>query len=254
MPKITGKPTKGSSRSDGLASKTVTLTNRGTAGLLNKLSEAAVKKAASDGKLVEASSLGASIAAEIAAAKKNRIAGSLRVLILPIESLTPDPQNARLHPTENLEAIRLSLARYGQLKPIVARRKGKVVLAGNGTLEAAKSLGWTQIAVSLVDLDDVAASGYAIADNRTAELAKWDLEIVARLERLQAQAGKPMPGWTADEIIGLRIAGWVEPPEEFPEVDESIEVEHQCPRCGYRFSGGATPAKGSANGDGEDDG
>ena len=30
----------------------------------------------------------------------------------------------------------------------------------------------------------------------------------------------------------------VEPPDDFKEFDESIEIEHECPRCGYKFSGG----------------
>jgi len=59
-----------------------------------------------------------------------------------------------------------------------------VVVAGNGTLEAAKSLGWTEIAAVTTNLQGAEARGFAIADNRTAELAEWD--VVRLSEELQA--------------------------------------------------------------------
>ena len=94
-----------------------------------------------------------------------------------ISSLVFDPVNARKHDSRNLEAIKGSLTRFGQQKPIVVDAKG-VVLAGNGTLAAAKALGWTDIWVKVSDLDTVNASAYSLADNRTAELAEWDDEIL----------------------------------------------------------------------------
>jgi len=63
-----------------------------------------------------------------------------------------------------------------------------VVLAGNGTLEAARSLGWTEIEVAEVpdDWDNDTAKAYALADNRTAELAEWDeSELAKQLLELQ---------------------------------------------------------------------
>ena len=91
-----------------------------------------------------------------------------------IASLSLDPKNARKHSDKNLSAIAASLNKFGQRKPIVVHNG--VVLAGNGTLEAAKSLGWTDIDVSEVpsDWDLDTAKAYALADNRTAELAEWD--------------------------------------------------------------------------------
>ena len=93
---------------------------------------------------------------------------------VPITSLSLDPNNARKHSERNLSAIAESLKQFGQRKPIVVHRG--VVIAGNGTLEAAKSLGWSEIAIAEVpdDWDVEKAKAYALADNRTAELAEWD--------------------------------------------------------------------------------
>jgi hypothetical protein len=86
-----------------------------------------------------------------------------------------------------------------------------VVVAGNGTLQAAKELGWTKIAATIETMTDVEAVGYGLADNRTAELAKWDFRIVATLDKL-LQEGKESPiGFTSDELQVLRQAVWVAP-------------------------------------------
>ena len=116
------------------------------------------------------------------------IVEALRALAVPITRLVPDPANARTHDERNLDAIRGSLAAYGQRKPVVVNRRTGVVEAGNGTLRAALSLGWTHLAAVFVDDDPVTATGFAIADNRTAELAGWD---EATLQKLLADIEPP---------------------------------------------------------------
>ena len=63
-------------------------------------------------------------------------------------------------------------------KPIVVD-SSNVVRAGNGTLAAATALGWESINVVQTDLQGSEATAYAIADNRTAELADWDESVLA---------------------------------------------------------------------------
>ena len=99
---------------------------------------------------------------------------------LRIADLTPDPQNARQHDDKNLKAIMGSLKEFGQRKPIVITEAG-VIVAGNGTVEAAKRLGWLDIEVVKVPSDwtDAQVKAFAIADNRTAELANWNTEVLS---------------------------------------------------------------------------
>jgi hypothetical protein len=93
-----------------------------------------------------------------------------------LSDLKLDPKNARKHPKRSIEAIAASLSKFGQQKPIVALKDGTVI-AGNGTLEAARSLGWASVAC--VTFDDVRkAKAYAIADNRSAELSEWNDEAL----------------------------------------------------------------------------
>jgi ParB-like chromosome segregation protein Spo0J len=97
----------------------------------------------------------------------------MNVIKVPISQLVNDPNNARKHGTKNLSAIKGSLAKFGQQKPIVIDAKN-VVIAGNGTLEAAKQLGWTHINAVVTELDDLGKMAFALADNKTSELAEWD--------------------------------------------------------------------------------
>jgi DNA modification methylase len=100
-----------------------------------------------------------------------------------VASLLFDPANVRKHGERNLDSIKSSLARFGQQKPIVVDADG-IVRAGNGTLMAAKALGWDEIEIVRTNLRGSEATAYAIADNRTAELAEWD--EVALAEQLAA--------------------------------------------------------------------
>jgi ParB-like chromosome segregation protein Spo0J len=95
-----------------------------------------------------------------------------------IASLSPDPANARKHNERNLEQIKASLRRFGQQKPIVIDA-ANVVRAGNGTLAAARALGWTTILAVRSELPRGELTAYAIVDNRSAELAEWDNEILS---------------------------------------------------------------------------
>lgn len=99
---------------------------------------------------------------------------SLLGLRKPLSELKTDPKNARKHPKRSIEAITASLSRFGQQKPIVILEDGTVI-AGNGTLEAARDLGWGSLAV-VSFTDSRKARAYALADNRSAELSEWDTE------------------------------------------------------------------------------
>ena len=121
-----------------------------------------------------------------------------------IKDLTLDPRNARTHSQKNLDAITNSLVKFGQRKPIVVSGDG-VVLAGNGTLEAAKGLKWDYIDVAVApqDWDENTARAYALADNRTAELADWDQTVLTEqlLELHDAEFDIEALGFEMPQVI-----------------------------------------------------
>jgi hypothetical protein len=137
------------------------------------------------------------------AKKHAHIAEPLRKLAVPISELHPDPSNARRHGQRNLDAIQASLAAFGQRKPLVVQREGMIVRAGNGTLAAAQALGWDHIAAVVIDEDSAQAVQFAIADNRTAELAEWDDETLATLLDGMDEPTRDMLAFDEKELAGL---------------------------------------------------
>jgi ParB-like chromosome segregation protein Spo0J len=103
----------------------------------------------------------------------------LVVETISIDDLELDPNNARKHSEKNINAICESLTQFGQRKPIVINADD-VVIAGNGTVEAARKLGIKTLEIVRVPANwsEEKIKAYALADNRTAELASWDAEIL----------------------------------------------------------------------------
>ena len=121
----------------------------------------------------------------------------MKLTTTKITELSLDPSNVRKHGRKNLDAIKASLRKFGQQKPIVVDAKG-IVIAGNGTLTAAQELGWTEIDIIRTQLEGVEATMFAIADNRTAELAEWEDHLGDVLKSL-ANAGEDLGGLGYDQ-------------------------------------------------------
>ena len=160
---------------------------------------------------------------------------------VPIDSVKLDPANVRRHGEKNLSAIKSSLSRFGQQKPIVVDADG-IVRAGNGTWTAAKALGWKEITVVRTELKGSEATAYAIADNRTGELAEWDEDALAQtLAALQIEDEELLlvSGFIEQELNALteRYAKSEETPESSAkEIDvDSFSMQCKCPRCNFEF-------------------
>ncbi len=100
-------------------------------------------------------------------------------------------KNARKHTPRNIGMIAASLQEVGAARSIVIDENNEI-LAGNGTWEAAGQVGIERvrvveadgnelIAVRRIGLTDDQKKRLALADNRTAELAEWDLEVLQEL-------------------------------------------------------------------------
>jgi ParB family chromosome partitioning protein len=146
----------------------------------------------------------------------------MQIESIAISDLRQDPANARRHPQRNIDAIMNSLARFGQQKPIVVDANN-VVRAGNGTLVAAKALGWTQVRVVRTSLASVEATAFGIADNRSSELAEWDDEVLAQLLS-EAELGDV--GFNSTEIRDL--TGHDVPAPPAPNWSEQFQIVVDC--------------------------
>lgn len=165
-------------------------------------------------------------------AGKHKVNAALHSLLVSIEGLHPDGRNARRHDRKSIEAIKSSLSVYGQQKPIVALSSG-VVVAGNGTLEAALELGWEKIAAVTFDSENEArARGFAIMDNRSAELSSWDFDALATSIDL---AGDFDTGFTKKEIENM-IGSYTDSGSTTSTGEVTIASgDTTCPKCGFEF-------------------
>jgi hypothetical protein len=113
----------------------------------------------------------------------------LAVETVPIERIKLDPNNARKHNRRNLDVIRSSLNRFGQRKPLVVNGRYGAI-AGNGTVEAMRELNeeatqrgepapFAEVHVTRFPGTTEEARAYAIADNRSGELAEWEQAVLA---------------------------------------------------------------------------
>lgn len=162
--------------------------------------------------------------------------------LVAIDSLKPDPNNVRLHPDRNMDAIKASLKKFGLQKPLVVDRDGTIV-AGNGTLEAAKQLGWKEIQIVRSDLIGAEAMAFAIADNQSSALAEWDwaglsTQLAEMAQQDDMSELMASTGFSQSEIDNLIGNGELVDAPEFKEYDESVadEVEfHECPQCQHKW-------------------
>ena len=160
-----------------------------------------------------------------------RINKELNLLIKPLSGFREDPQNARKHDEKNIQSIMDSYRQFGQQKPLVALKDGTLV-AGSGTLEALKRMGWECAAIVIFDSTDPSqAIGYGIADNRTGELAQWDRDILGNLlNGLKPDISLTSLGFDEKELSFFDKL--MAPPEG---TDELKEPWTTCPTCKRRY-------------------
>lgn len=97
----------------------------------------------------------------------------------PVGELKPYARNARTHSARQIEQIAASIRRFGFTNPVLVG-DDLTILAGHGRVEAAKLLGLSDVPiVRLSHLNEAERRAYVIADNRLAETAGWDREILA---------------------------------------------------------------------------
>jgi len=97
---------------------------------------------------------------------------------LPVSSLRPNPRNARRHGERQIAQLCASISEFGFVLPVLIDDEGHI-LAGHARHSAAIKMGLTEVPVIRVThLTPVQKRAYALADNRLAELAEWDTELL----------------------------------------------------------------------------
>src|SRR5262249_49149384 len=102
-----------------------------------------------------------------------------KVTFRPISDLATNPRNARTHSPRQIQEIARSIERFGFNNPVLIDERNQII-AGHGRVEAAKLLGRERVpTLRIGHLSDQDKRAFIIADNRLAEKAGWDPEILA---------------------------------------------------------------------------
>lgn len=123
-------------------------------------------------------------------------------LLLPIDQVTRHPANPR---EGDVDAIVESIEANGYIAPVVVQKSTGYILAGNHRYDALLALDATEIPVIQVDIDDVAAKRYLLADNRTSDLGRYNEQVLIDLllELADTPTGLLGTGYTQDALEAL---------------------------------------------------
>lgn len=146
--------------------------------------------------------------------------------LVPIQELVPYVNNARTHSAAQITKLRSSLREFGFVNPIIVDRDYSVI-AGHGRLIAAKEEGFSEVPCVFVDyLTEAQKKAYIIADNRYAEDAGWDEELLRlEIESLQGmEFNVELLGFEPAELNKLLTND-----EDIQEDDFDVDAELQKP-------------------------
>lgn len=144
-----------------------------------------------------------------------------------VGALVPHPNNPRTHSPKQLKQIEASIRRFGFLNPVLVDGESRII-AGHGRVAAAKVIGMERVPViSIEGMSEADRRAYVIADNRLAELAGWDNELL-RLElggilELEPDFDLDLTGFIGGELEALLAAADQDDADEVapPEVDRA---------------------------------
>jgi DNA modification methylase len=134
----------------------------------------------------------------------------------PVAELIPYARNARTHSEAQVALIAGSMREYGFTNPVLVDGENGII-AGHGRVLAARKLGLASVPViELAHLSEAQKRAYVLADNRLAEAAGWDRELLALEAADLSDMGVDLAslGFEAAEIDALLNAGAADPREE----------------------------------------
>jgi ParB-like chromosome segregation protein Spo0J len=162
------------------------------------------------------------------------------VVWLDPAKLKPYNRNIKNHPHGQLAKLEKIILEDGFDVPIVVDENYEI-LKGHARQKVAINAGIDEVPVIVRSgLTTVQKKRLRISDNRIAELAEWNEAFLKDELKELSELGidLELTGFEQDEIDALLAQA--DAPPDFEEVDENIKTEHQCPKCGYWFSGGKT--------------
>lgn len=159
----------------------------------------------------------------------------MKIEMVETDRIVPYARNPRKN-TAAVDKVAASLREFGFRQPIVVD-SDMTVIAGHTRLLAAKKLGLIEVPVHIAEgLTETQIKAYRIADNRIGAEASWDADLL-KLEMTDLHnfgMDVALTGFDAGELEKIMYDELN--PEQFDSYGEDIETNHECPKCGYKWS------------------
>ena len=126
----------------------------------------------------------------------------MKNITVSLDKLIPDPRNARTHPPHQVARLVGSIKEFGFLQPVIINEDNRII-AGHGRVEAARAAGLEKVPCIQVDhLSATQERAYVLADNKLAQMAEWDLDMLANeVKELQGlDFDLDLTGFTEEEL------------------------------------------------------
>jgi len=155
----------------------------------------------------------------------------VEVTWVEIDQVTTHPDNPR---DGDVGAIITSIGQNGWYGVLIAQKATNFVLVGNHRLIAVRQLGWKQVPVIFLDVDDRRARNIMLADNRVSDKADYNEDALAALLAAAASDGDLLAtGYDQEDLDDLIRAA-----VDGSQLDQEVP-EKKCPNCGHVLTGSA---------------
>jgi len=166
-----------------------------------------------------------------------------------IEDIENHPTNPKIHPDKQIRLIQESIKKFGWTNPVILSADN-TILAGHARVKAAIESGNDTVPCIRTKLSGKEADAYLLADNRLADIAPYDRDVLAELLSELPKDLSELTGFDAIQIDSImngeqivEVEKFVSdlvpdfqpiPEDEVPRLDEKKKVV--CPECGHEFT------------------
>lgn len=175
---------------------------------------------------------------------------SMKINLLQADQIKPYWRNPRKN-SKAIELVKKSIDRYGFLQPIVID-SNNIIIAGHTRYKAMIELGHQQIPTITADLSPEKAKEYRIVDNKTAELAEWDIEaLIPELREIKSidEIEDYFVGASIEDLLSQGVSNKEINDEDVKKREDQLKGQFEeksalvqgqyidilCPHCGESF-------------------
>jgi ParB-like chromosome segregation protein Spo0J len=166
------------------------------------------------------------------------------IVVHDTDQLVAYARNARTHSDYQVHLIAESIKKWGFTAPVLIDENGGII-AGHGRVLAAYKLGLERVPCRVLGyLDERQKQAYILADNKLAEKAGWDFDMLRQeIEEIATTGYDPVElGFELSEFKSFEHLETQKSEESFEGAKELSEndfmnFDHQCPKCGFEFNG-----------------